>query len=215
MTVTNRLVDSFTAYAVETEKLNNTLLDDVLNFLVTPYFIPLVVICFTIFSIYTHKRGKRAYHILDMLLIIGLTVLYIILLSLALNVQRSFFTTEAEFKTELFFSYFDHPDLEVSGLNLSLGDTMKEHNRNRELYEGYGVYLDVDGDDNLDLVYVKKTNEYAEGTLLNLNLKQAFEGVIDWSQADPQIYMYQVPKGFEVYQPLSNIEYVYCVAPSI
>lgn len=208
-----RLVDTFRLYTEEVAKLNSSFLDDVINFVVTPYFIPLIIICFTFYSIYMHKRGKRAYHILDTSLIISLSIAYVILLSIAISIQKPLTTAEDEMKTELFFSYFKHPDLDIAGLNLSLGDTPKEHQANKESYEGYGVYLDIDGDDKVEPVYVKKTKQFAEGTVLNLDLKESYLGVLDWSKADPQVYMYQTTKGLDLYVPLSEINYVYIVTP--
>lgn len=210
---TTRLLNAFNVYAEEVEKLNSSFIDDVLNFIVTPYFIPLFVICFTIYSIISHKRGKRAYHILDTSLIISLSVSYLILLSVAIHLQKPLTLSEEEFKTELFFSYFKHPDLTVAGVGRSLGSIPKEHLKNKELYEGYGVYLDVNGDNKMEPVYVKKSKVFAEGTLLTLNLKEAYQGVLDWKQADPSIYMYRTSKGLDLYVPLSEIKYVYVVTP--
>lgn len=210
---TARLVNSFDDYVKETEHLDKTFVDNILNFIVTPYFIPLFILCFTIYSVIMHKRGKRAYHILDTSLIIGLIVIYAILLSLAVGIQKPFVKAEEDFKTELFLTYLNTPDLDVAGVNLSLGSTQEKHERNKELYKEYGVYIDIDGDGSVEPVYVKKTNKYAEGTVLHVDFKTQYQGVLDWSEATPKIYMYETTNSSNFYKPLTDIEYIYIIAP--
>ena len=208
-----RLQNSFEVYANETEKLNSIILDDIFNFIVTPYFIPVFIFCFTLYSIVMHKKGARAYHVLDTTLILALIVAYFMLLSVAVFIQKPFMTAEGDFKTEVFLTYFNDPEVEIAAVTRSLGGTQKEHKMNTQLYHEYGIYMDVDGDERLDPVYVKKTNKFAEGTILHVDFVNYYQGVVDWSSIDPMVYMYQAVDGLDRIVPLKDVHYIYVVAP--